>query len=89
MAIDGVGVKILYVNVSNFSASLPKARVKQELMGTVHLVLHLNGYELRRVALINRCPQEGRYTLCFYKDFGERKLRERKARYGPGGLIFH
>ena len=51
-------------------------------MGTVHLVLHLNGYQLPRVALINRCPLEGRYTLYVYKDFGERKLKEREARYG-------
>jgi hypothetical protein len=57
-------------------------------MGTVHLVLHLNGYQLPRVALINRCPLEGRYTLYVYKDFGEKEAERKRSQIRKLATLF-
>ena len=51
--------KPLNANISSFFDFLLEGCVKQELIGTVNSVMHLNAYDLDQVKRIYKCPQEG------------------------------
>ena len=51
--------KPLNVNIPSFFDFLLEGCVKQELIGTVNSVMHLNAYDLDQVKRIYKCPQEG------------------------------